>query len=200
MTDSELFSRQHARWEDAHQIVTELDLLDRWRSLGVPAVCGSVAHGLVVAPDIDVEIIGGADVRRGFALVADWAATPAGRKVLFLDDLDGPGGRARLTADLSPTWTGLGRPDVVAAARLCRSPSHRPDRSTPPRVLNPDRRAAILRIKEELLRQQRPFSSIDIYRAVIENGVANAAGFDDWPGPTPTGGVLTDWLPNEVLS
>lgn len=194
MNTQALLNRQDDRQVSAWEILRDLRSLARWRAIGEPALCGATAHGLLVAPDIDVEIVGPADVRRGFGLVAEWAARPDVHRVLFIDALDGPDGGLgwQLTHHrdgldwtvqmwlLPPDYPGPRAADLVQPLR---------------RALTPERRAAILRIKEELLRTGRSFVSIDVYRAVVEHGVTNTPGFEAWPGPRARHDELLRWIP-----
>ncbi len=51
-----VLTRAAQRLETAHEILSELQLLDRWREFGEPVLVGAVAYNLVVALDIDMEI------------------------------------------------------------------------------------------------------------------------------------------------
>ena len=53
---SDVLARADARQKIAEHILQELDLIDRWGRFGTCNVVGAVAYGLVVAPDIDIEI------------------------------------------------------------------------------------------------------------------------------------------------
>lgn len=47
-------SRQRA--EQAHEILAQLRLFERWSAFGAPVLVGAVAYELAMAPDIDMEI------------------------------------------------------------------------------------------------------------------------------------------------
>ena len=60
-------------------------------------------------------------------------------------------------------------------------------------VLTPETKLAILTIKNDLPADKKPMS-IEIYQAVIADGVRSAAEFLDWKEANPTEGIVT-WMP-----
>lgn len=190
---SALLRRQRARLKDAQAVLDTLDVLRCWRDYGTPRLVGSVAYELVVAPDIDVEIIGKPNVRAGFILAGRWADDPALRKVLFINDLDGRDG-------------GLGweltymRGATPWKIQMWLIP---PETATPlaadlveplKAALAIEHRVAILRIKEYVLQHAEPHQSIDIYRAVLDHDIRTPAAYSDWAASN-TSTSLIRWRP-----
>jgi hypothetical protein len=132
--------------------------------------------------------------RRRQPEVAKWAAHPAVNRVLFLDELDGPGGGLgwRLNyRDAAQDWTvqmWLLPPDYAGPRAVDLVEPLR-------RALTPPGRAAILAIKEALAARRHAGISLDVYRAVVDDGVRDVAGFDRWPGPRTDPGDLVRWRP-----
>ncbi|MGL5864349.1 MAG: hypothetical protein ACRCYX_00565 [Dermatophilaceae bacterium] len=194
MNPAALLQRQAHRRRDALWVLEDLDVIARWADLGEAVLCGAVAHSLVVAPDIDVEIVGDPDVRRGFALIAEWASRPSVNRVLFLDELGGPGGGLGWQLNyryggqdwtvqmwlLPPGYAGPRAVDLVEPLR---------------RALTPSSRAAILAIKEALAARRHNGISLDVYRAVVDDGIRDIVGFDNWPGLRTAPGDLVRWQP-----
>jgi hypothetical protein len=83
----QLIGRQAERQQVAGQLLDELHLLQRWQAHGQPVLCGALAYGLLVAPDIDLEVNGPPDIDAGFALVRKWAHHPKTRQVRFTNEL-----------------------------------------------------------------------------------------------------------------
>ena len=51
-----VLDRAAQRLHQAHVILTQLQLLERWQAFGSPILVGAVAYDLAIAPDIDMEI------------------------------------------------------------------------------------------------------------------------------------------------
>lgn len=69
-----MLARAEARRLSAWRVLERLDLMRRWTRYGEPFVVGSVALGVVVRPDIDMEIVTDEPrVEDGFAVVAECA-------------------------------------------------------------------------------------------------------------------------------
>jgi hypothetical protein len=85
----DVLDRAEQRLHMAHEILTQLQLFERWRIFGTPVLVGAVAYGLAMAPDIDMEIY--CDVPRiehGFVVLQDCALHPNVRKAHFGNYLD----------------------------------------------------------------------------------------------------------------
>src|SRR5438128_1925973 len=86
---NDVLDRAEQRLRQAHEILTQLQLLERWQAFGTPVLIGAVAYGLAMAPDIDIEIY--CDVPRiedGFVVLRDCALHPNVRKARFGNYLD----------------------------------------------------------------------------------------------------------------
>ncbi|MFG3041765.1 hypothetical protein ACGFYZ_33165 [Streptomyces sp. NPDC048330] len=167
--------------------------LRRWEQFGVPKLCGAMSYGLLVAPDIDIEIYGALRVDAGFSLVSEWAQDPAVDRVLFINAVDGPDGglgwevRYRYVGVpwavqmwlLPGDYDGPRSADLVAPMRdaLCYRT-----------------RAAILSIKEALVERGAEYRSMDVYRAVLDDGVKDVEEYDRWCRSYSSTGLL-DWRP-----
>jgi hypothetical protein len=53
---ADLVARAERRREEAHALLAELQLMERWSEIGHPVLVGATAYELMVAPDIDIEI------------------------------------------------------------------------------------------------------------------------------------------------
>ncbi|MFE9407318.1 hypothetical protein ACFYN0_00735 [Streptomyces sp. NPDC006704] len=191
--DTSLLQRQDARQEQARAVLDELQPLLRWEQFGIPKLCGSMSYGLLVAPDIDIEIYGALQVDAGFCLVSEWARNPAVDRVLFLNAVNesdaGLGWEVRHRIGGVPwmvqmwllpvDYNGPRSADLVEPMRaaLCRQS-----------------RSAILGIKEALVARDTEYRSIDVYRAVLDDGVKNVEEYDRWCRSYSSTGML-NWRP-----
>ncbi len=188
-----LLSRAAKRLRQAHAVITALDLFDRWSIYGQPMLVGAAAYGLLVAPDIDVEIYcPQPEVAIGFRVVSDLAELPGIWKVRFSNELEG--------ADQGLYWQVRYRDaDTVWKLDMWLLADNHPGPQSavliaPLRAaLTRETRAAILGIKEALLGQQG-IHSIDIYRAVLDDGVRTPDDFTAWRASNPAAG-LSSWRP-----
>ncbi len=180
----------------AHEILTQLQLFERWRVFGTPVLVGAVAYGLVMAPDIDMEI--DCDVPRiedGFVVLRDCALHPNVRKARFgnyLNEADeGLYWRLIYCTDDGTDW----KIDMWSLRRdhpgPCAAQLVEPLRQ----ALTPETRRAILELKalmQDGSALRHP--SIDIYRAVINGGVRTSAQLEAWLERHPRD-FLTFWKP-----
>lgn len=192
---SERIRRAEARFVQAMAILEELKLLDRWSRVGTPCIVGAMAYGLQVAPDIDMEIFcKRPTVEAGFKLLAEVAVHPRIRKVRFANELDGPDQglyfQLRYLHESGEEW----KLDMWLLATDHPGPLSR-DLVTPMRrALTDESREAILAIKEQLRAAGHPYLSIDIYRAVLDDGVRSPEEFLAWHQRVKPSG-LTTWRP-----
>jgi len=190
-----LLLREARRQETARAVLDRLCPLDRWRPFGEPVLCGAASYGLLVAPDIDIEVFGEMDAGAGFSIVAEWAAADmAVRRVLFINAVGEED--AGLGWDVHYHHQG-----VVWHIQMWLLP---PDYGGPrscdlalamDRVLDDHSRCAILRIKEHLVGQQSPYRSIDVYRAVLDYGVGDGHDYQRWAMSHSTTGLIA-WRPS----
>lgn len=185
--------RQDARQEQARTVMNALQPLKQWKQFGVPELCGAMSYGLLVAPDIDIEIYGALRVESGFALVSAWAQDPAVDRVLFLNAVNEPdaglGWEVRYRVHGVPwtvqMWLLPADYDGPRSAALVE-----PMRA----ALSPHTRSAILRIKESLVARGTEYRSIDVYRAVLDDGVNDVEEYDQWCRSYSSTGLL-NWRP-----
>lgn len=201
MTDAELLERSRARREEALSIMGALGLLERWSAHGRPVLVGAVAHDLVWGPDIDLEVYCPAlRVEDGFAVLAACSAVAVdGRyRVVgaeygnFLQEADAAlYWRLRILTHGGTEW----KVDMWSADEGYSLPRGE-HLVTPLRnAMTHEMRLAILRLKA--LREQGMAPdclSIDLYRAVITDGVRTADELLAWMDGRALG-VLTDWCP-----
>ena len=164
---------------------------------GNPIVVGAVAYGLVVAPDIDMEIFCEAPkIKDGFEVLQTCALHPRVRKARFANELDGP--------DQGLYWqlrylTEGGQMWKIDMWSLCHDhPGPYAAALVDPmqQALTDETRQVILTVKEQaLLDPTLQCSSINIYRAVLDDGIRDVGQFRIWLEHNQTSGLLT-WKPS----
>jgi hypothetical protein len=181
----------------AHVILTQLQLLERWQAFGSPVLVGAVAYDLAIAADIDMEIY--CDMPRiedGFVVLRDCALHPNVLKTSFGNYLveadEGLYWRLIYRTDDGTDW----KIDMWSMRRDHPGPCAR-DLVKPLRqALTPETRTAILELKAKIqdgLAPPQP--SIDIYRAVLDGGVRTSEQLEMWLEQNPRD-VLTFWKPH----
>lgn len=191
---SELLRRQAQRQQVAVEILSHLGLLERWARVGDAKLVGAAAYGLMVAPDIDLEIYCDAPaVDPGFAVVGELARQPGVWKVRFSNELDG--------ADRGLYWQLRYRWDDAEVWKVdmwLLGHDHPGPRSVDlvepmKSALTNETRRAIIAIKEALFGEP-DIHSIEIYEAVLDGGVRSVPAFRAWRSERGPSG-LTLWRP-----
>ena len=195
---NELLEKAARRQAQARQIITELDLLDRWALYGRPIVVGSVSTGLVVEPDIDMEVYTTEpQIADGFRVMAAVAESDRVVRITFKNEYE--------TRGAWLYWEVHYRDDdgVVWTLELYHTAPTAPYAGwmeqfagTMQRVLTDEHRVAILAIKEVLCEQgtMRDTKSFYIYRAVIADGVRSFDEYTAWMEANKPDGMM-EWTP-----
>ena len=188
-----LLQRAEQRRAAASEVVASLQLMERWAEVGAPVLVGAVAYGVVVAPDVDLEIYCEQPrIEAGFGVVSQVAALPGVWKVRFSNELDGPDQglywqvRYRTAGEV---W----KVDMWLLANDHPGPKAIDAVEPMRRALTAETRAAILEIKEGLAGRY-DVRSVDVYRAVLDNGVRSLGAFTEWHARNASTGLL-NWLP-----
>jgi hypothetical protein len=193
----DLIVRASELQKQAHDVIRQLQLEGRWAKVGEVTFSGSSRFGLMVAPNIDMEVY--ADHPRpsaGFQVIAGIAEIPGVRRVRFknqLDDPEDPGlfwwiqYRDQLGQDWSiDTWLiSSNHPLAMHSARFAEAMGER---------LDDDLRRTILQIKHESRCRNADTRSIEIYKAVLRDGISTHAEFERWLEQHPAK-KLEDWMP-----
>lgn len=193
-----LLERAAERQIIAQLILGELDLVQRWSQYGQTAVIGAVAYGLVVAPDIDMEIFcRELNIEDGFEILRLCALHPNVTRIRFWNALGPPHfglyWQVRYSYDdlewKIDMWSMEDTYDGPCGTRMVDAMK---------KALTPEKRQSILKLKEEaLLDEGVKIPSIQIYRAVIEDGVSEYQALKTWEKDNQLSGVVTDWLPGK---
>jgi len=191
-------SRAADRLRIAQHILADLQLVERWRAFGMPIVVGAVAYGLVVAPDIDLEIYcDEPTIRDGFTVLRDCTLQPRVYKARFANELEGPNQglywQLRYRHDNGQEW----KIDMWSVRHSHPGPCSAALIEPIKQALTDETRQAILELKEQtLLDNTLPRGSIHIYRAVLDDGIRNFDQFKIWLERNSITGLVT-WIPKK---
>ncbi|TDO62574.1 hypothetical protein EV651_106189 [Kribbella sp. VKM Ac-2571] len=185
-------ARAEARLQTAHELLRDLDLIARWSVYGEVTVVGSVAIGLVVDPDIDLEIRSDEPrVADGFAVMSVLAELPQVRRITYLDarDRHEQGQYWKLEYETpDDTWT------VDMWVFGPNAPSGGPFAEALRHHLTPDTRDTILAIKEEAAGRGERARGYWLYQAVLDGGASSYDEYRAWLGNRNIY-ERTNWLP-----
>jgi hypothetical protein len=191
-------ARADRRREKALDVMADLELVRRWSEVGRVELVGAVAYGLVVSPDIDMEVFtpGTPQIRDGFRVLAELAEHPRVTRARFTNALSaadqGLYWQLRYCDDEGDEW----KVDIWTLAQDHPGPLSTSLVGAMRSAVRSDERRRILALKEaRAAGAARGVASIDIYRAVLDGGVTTPAELEAFLGPdyTPS---LTPWLPS----
>ena len=191
-----ILTRVQKRLYVAQDILAQLQLLERWGVFGSPKLVGALAYGLVVAPDIDIEIFCDEPrIEDGFEVLRACALHPRVWKARFTNELDGPDmglyWQLRYLYEDGQVW----KIDMWSMRRDHPGPTSATLIEPMKQALTDKTRQVILEIKEQvLLDPMFQCGSIHIYRAVLDDGVRDMQQLKLWLEQHQTDG-LTNWKP-----
>ncbi len=184
MTPSELIARAERLQSEAHEVLADLGLLSFLAKYGRPEIVGSTALGLMTRRDIDIDVVVSGEIQ-------DEDAWEAGRyllahyeiALLLMADDRGNASRKRppsmyVGAKYRNRCGDVWKIDIRFVQEC--------DAMAPAHVerigagLTAETKRAILSIKDAVAQDPRygqEFSGVDVYEAVLHNGVTDPAGF-----------------------
>jgi hypothetical protein len=183
------------RQQIARHILAQLQLMERWSAYGHPVLVGAVAYGLVVAPDIDVEIYCDEPrITEGFEVLQACALHPNVTKARFSNKLNSPDmglyWQLRYQHEDGQEW----KIDMWSVRKDHPGPTSAALVDPIKQALTDETRHAILEIKEQMLLNRFQCGSIHIYRAVLDDGIRSVEQFEVWLKQKDLSG-LTFWKP-----
>ncbi len=191
-----VLERANQRLQVARYILSQLQLLERWSHFGDPVIVGAMAYGLMVAPDIDLEVYcDDPKIESGFEVLKACAQHPRVRKARFSNRLDPPDmglyWQLRYLHEDGEEW----KVDMWSVRRDHPGPTSKELVVPIRQALTNQNRAIILGLKEQArLSPGSNCGSIYIYQAVLEDGVRTWEELRGWLERNPTEG-LTAWQP-----
>ena len=195
---SEIISRAENRQRIAEHILRELDLVNQWNRFGTCHLVGAVAYGLVVVPDIDMEIFCPEPrIEDGFEIIRSCALHPRVIRTRFWNALGPPHHGLYWRVDYEyegEEW----KIDMWSMADSYSLPCGTHLTEPMIRVLTPESRETILSLKEAVCADDAlECPSIQIYRAVLDYDVRTVDELKEWLPRNPLAGVVTGWKPGD---
>lgn len=197
MSDHSSLKHANKRSEIAGEILQELRLLNGLSKIGSPIVVGAAAFGLIVNPDIDIEVYCNEPrAEDGFVMLAEISKNPNVKEIKFKNCLD--------TADQglyfqirylhSDVYWKI---DIWLLAKNHPGPTARDFLNPMLAVLTEETRGAIIEIKEELIQSGEKYPSIYIYQAVLDSNARRLEDFYRWYEINNKPNGLTNWIPGK---
>jgi len=195
MEEMDILRQAEIRQEQAYQAVKKLGLVERWEKVGKPVLVGSLRFGAMVSPNIDMEVYTDAPLPHGgFAVIGELAETPGVTEIRYLNAMDGPDQGLywfiRYEDGSGVTWgidvwlVAHDHPHAYVADRLAAAMQKR---------LDTESRRRILSIKRDLPKELN-VRGVDIYKAVLKDGVDTAEAMGTWLEKNPPE-VMELWHP-----
>jgi len=180
----------------AEGILSELDLLGKWSRYGRPSLVGALSFDLILTPDIDMEIYcPQVKVEDGMAVLLECSKNPRIVGVKYQNELNGPDKAIYWQLKYLDAQGSLWKVDMWSAPSDYALPRGEDFVAPMRKALTPETRRAILELKDARDSKELPsFISIDLYRAVIRDGVRTKDDFLSWLKSNPTG-ELSGWKP-----
>lgn len=196
---SDLLARAAAMRPTAEAILADLDLVRKWARFGRPVLVGASAYDLLVDPDIDMEIYcPELCIAHGFQVLGECALNPRVTKARFANELAGRDQalywQLRYRCDDGIEW----KIDMWSAPNDYALP--RAEHLVAPMraALTAETRSAILALKAaRALDAGLQCPSIDLYRAVLDDGVRTVQELHTWLATHETG-QLSIWRPQHA--
>lgn len=180
----------------ADNILADLDLIARWQRFGRPVLVGAYAYDLIVEPDIDIEIYcPDLRIEHGFQVLCECVLNRAVTHASFSNELNGRDKalywQLRYRQNSVVEW----KIDMWSAPADYALPRSEDLIEPMRRALTPETRRIILELKEaRWLHRDLACPSVDLYRAVLEDGVRTLDDLRHWLQSHTTGQLL-DWKP-----
>ncbi len=195
MEEMDILRQAEIRQEQAYQAVKKLGLVERWEKVGKPVLVGAMRFGAMVSPNIDMEVYTDAPLPHvGFAVIGELAETPGVTEIRYLNAMDGPDQGLywfiRYEDGSGVTWgidvwlVAHDHPHAYVADRLAAAMQKR---------LDTESRRRILSIKRDLPKELN-VRGVDIYKAVLKDGVDTAEAMVTWLEKNPPE-VMELWHP-----
>jgi hypothetical protein len=167
-------------------VIEKIRLLAKWERVGKPTLVGSVRFGLMTKPDIDLHVyVERPNIKAGFEVIQKFALLPSVKKVRYSNELktvhEGLYWRIDYVDEKSVTWKidnwmiSNYHPRAGMADKFARAME---------RALTLESQHRILEIKANLLSELEA-SGIDVYKAVLRDGIETSSEFQEWIKDNP---------------
>lgn len=194
---ADIFAIAERNQKRARHIIDETDIIGIWASFGIRAeLVGSLRTGLLLDHlDIDMHVYSEHfSIADSFGAIARLAQNPRIRRIEYVNLLEAEDRclewHAWYEAKDGETWK-MDMIHILADSRYAGYFERVADAIL--EVLTPETKRAILNIKNDIPTSEHVIG-IEIYQAVLRDGVRDYAGFQEWKREHPGGGII-DWMP-----
>ena len=198
MKDKDLLFNAKKLQNQASRVIKELLLKERWGKIGKVNFSGSFTFGLMINPNIDMEIYtDNPNPKSGFKIISEIAQTVGVKRIKYVnqmeDEID-PGlyycvqyiDKNSLMWSIDSWLISTNHPFAHHTEKFANAMNKR---------LNDEIRIKILRIKNDIYEHaETKIRSIDIYKAILRDGIENYGEFFEWFKKNPPR-KLENWLP-----
>lgn len=198
MKDKDLLFNAKKLQNQASKVIKELLLKERWGKIGKVNFSGSLTFGLMINPNIDMQIYtDNPNPKSGFKIISEIAQTVGVKRIKYVnqmeDEID-PGlyyciqyiDKNNLMWSIDSWLISRNHPFAHHLEKFTNAMNKR---------LNDEIRLKILRIKNDIYEHaETKIRSIDIYKAILRDGIENYGEFFEWFKKNPPR-KLENWLP-----
>ncbi|KAA0560124.1 hypothetical protein F0342_24255 [Bacillus sp. CH30_1T] len=180
----EIIHRSIQRKKIALEILSELDIIEKWGEVGEVHLVGATAYNLMVNRDIDIETFCNTPCPQNvFKVLGDLATYRGVVEIKFHNYMNSPfkGLYSKLAYRYPDNTEGiLWNVDMWLFPSNHTGPLSRDLVGFMNKVITDKSRKSILDIKENLVRLGLNYPSVFIYRAVLVDGIEGINHFLDW--------------------
>ncbi|MGE7691367.1 hypothetical protein ACQKMI_19420 [Lysinibacillus sp. NPDC097214] len=193
----ELLERAQKRKETAMLILGELELIEKWNTIGETYVVGATAYDLLVDQDIDIETF---CVRpnavEAMTILSDLTSNQKVLELKYRNYLETPFNGIYFKIQYEQMPSEVWNIDMWLFSETRNGPLSRDLVSLMNDSLTNESRKYILNIKEELLKKSITLPSIYVYEAVLDYDIQCTEDFLNWMEQQDVD-IQTNWRPSK---
>ncbi|KOP69741.1 hypothetical protein AMS59_22775 [Lysinibacillus sp. FJAT-14745] len=192
----ELLKRAQERKETASLILEELELLEKWNTIGQAYVVGATAYDLLVDQDIDIETFCvRPNAAEAMSILANLTGNPKVIELKYRNYLETPFNGYYFKIQYEHAPLEIWNIDMWLFSETRKGPLSRDLVSLMNDSLTIESRKYILNIKEELLKKSIALPSIYVYEAVLDYDIRCIDDFLYWMEKQDVGNQ-SHWRPS----
>jgi len=193
----ELLERAQKRKETAMLILEELELIEKWNTIGEAYVVGATAYDLLVDQDIDIETFCvRTNAAEAMTILSDLTSNPKVLELKYRNYLETPFNGIYFKIQYEQMPSEIWNIDMWLFSETRNGPLSRDLVSLMNDSLTNESRKYILNIKEELLKKSITLPSIYVYEAVLDYDIQCTEDFLNWMDQQDVD-IQTNWRPSK---
>ncbi|MFF2794034.1 hypothetical protein [Lysinibacillus xylanilyticus] len=181
MVISELLERASKRKVTAMRILEDLELIEKWNTIGQAYVVGATAYDLLVDQDIDIETFCvRPNAAKAMSILSDLTSNPKVLELKYRNYSETPFNGYYFKIQYEQMPSEIWNIDMWLFSEIRNGPLSRDLVPIMNDSLTIESRKYILNIKEELLKKSLVLPSIYVYRAVLDHDIQCTEHFLNW--------------------